>query len=276
MSKLTCWDFTLKFGDNYDDKFKLGKALSEICKEQSTFQLEKSLTGYEHWQGRVITKKQFRVNEIIKIGQEEFLRGIHWSPTTNHNKGNMTYVTKDYTRVEGPYIIGDFNKVLTRQLREFYERQEYEWQESIRLLATSYNDRKIDIVYCEHGNNGKSIFAEALEFEGITEEIPPYRLMDDIFAWVFGRPKKKCYIVDMPRGMKKEKLADFYAGLEVLKNGVCYDKRYSARKIRFDRPRVIVFTNGLPMFNLMSADRWSVWAINRDKELVRYNVSFDD
>ena len=94
MSKLTCWDFTLKFGDNYDDKFKLGKALSEICKEQSTFQLEKSLTGYEHWQGRVITKKQFRVNEIIKIGQEEFLRGIHWSPTTNHNKGNMTYVTK--------------------------------------------------------------------------------------------------------------------------------------------------------------------------------------
>ena len=50
----------------------------------------------------------------------------------------MTYVTKDFTRVEGPYIIGDFDKVLTRQLREFYERIPYDWQDSIRELATSY------------------------------------------------------------------------------------------------------------------------------------------
>lgn len=65
----------------------------------------------------------------------------------------------------------------------------------------------------------------------------------------------------MPRGMKKDKLADFYSGIEVIKNGVAYDKRYTAQKIRFNRPRVFVFTNTLPEFNLMSKDRWKVWTL---------------
>ena len=69
----------------------------------------------------------------------------------------------------------------------------------------------------------------------------------------------------MPRGMKKDKLADFYAGIEVIKNGVAYDKRYNAKKIYFDRPRVFVFTNMLPCFDLMSKDRWNVWTLhNKD------------
>lgn len=69
----------------------------------------------------------------------------------------------------------------------------------------------------------------------------------------------------MPRGMKKDKLGDFYSGIEVIKNGVAYDKRYSAKKIRFDRPRIIVFSNELPNFELMSEDRWKLWTINDNK-----------
>ena len=35
-------------------------------------------------------------------------------------------------------------------------------------------------------------------------------------------PPQKAYIIDMPPGMKKDKLADFYAGLESIKNGVTF------------------------------------------------------
>ena len=73
----------------------------------------------------------------------------------------------------------------------------------------------------------------------------------------------------MPRGMKKDKLGDFYAGIEVIKNGVAYDKRYTAKKTRFDRPRIFVFTNTLPVFELLSKDRWQVWEV-KDKTLHKY------
>ena len=33
----------------------------------------------------------------------------------------------------------------------------------------------------------------------LAESVPPYRLMDDMFSWVCGRPIKPCYIMDLPR-----------------------------------------------------------------------------
>jgi hypothetical protein len=74
----------------------------------------------------------------------------------------------------------------------------------------------------------------------------------------------------MPRGMKKDKLGDFYSGIEVIKNGVAYDKRYTAKKIRFNRPRIFVFTNTLPELNLMSKDRWVIWTIINN-DLIKWN-----
>jgi len=105
----------------------------------------------------------------------------------------------------------------------------------------------------------------------MAEEIPPFRLMDDIFQWVAGRPIKPVYIVDMPRGMKKDRLGDFYSGIEVIKNGVAYDKRYHAKKIRFNRPRVFVFTNELPNLDLMSKDRWVIWMVDEEYEVIELN-----
>jgi hypothetical protein len=140
----------------------------------------------------------------------------------------------------------------------------YEWQKQIIGMIDHWDGRKIDLIYDKPGCIGKSMISEYLEFNGLAEEIPPYRLMDDIFQWVCSRPIKKAYLVDMPKGMKKDKLGDLYSGLEVIKNGVAYDKRYTAKKIRFDRPRIFVFTNELPQFKLMSLDRWQVWEINRE------------
>jgi hypothetical protein len=137
-------------------------------------------------------------------------------------------------------------------------------------MSTAFDMRKIDLIYDPNGNIGKSLFSEYLEYNGLAEEIPPFRLMDDIFQWVCSRPIKKCYIVDMPRGMKKDKLGDFYSGIEIIKNGVAYDKRYNAKKIRFDRPRIFVFTNMLPEFSLMSKDRWNVWIVDEEFKMVKY------
>lgn len=276
-TKLTCFDITLKFEEGpYDDHFKLGKALGEICKAHSTFQKEKSLTGFLHWQGRVITKKQYRMSEIVKIGAEEFLHGIHWSPTANVNKGNMDYVTKDFTRCEGPFVVGDLNKPLTWQLKEFYGYGSLmPWQAEIKEILQRREMRMIHLVWDKTGNNGKSLFCEAMEYEGLIEECPPYRMMDDVFQWVYGMPSKPAYVFDLPRGIKKGNLGDFYAGIEVIKNGVAFDKRNYPKKRRIGRPIVVVFTNTLPNFDLMSRDRWVVHVLE-DGELSRFDPGGGD
>ena len=269
-TKYTCFDFTLKYDENYNDACKLGKDLSEICKGHSTFQLERSDTDYTHWQGRVITKKQYRKNEILKIGKDNFLKGIHWSITSNVNKNNMDYVTKNYTRIEGPFEVNDFTKILTWQLQEFNTYGLWHWQQKIKDLCCVKDMRSIHLIYDAKGHCGKSLFCEYLEYHGIAEEVPPFRLMDDIFQWVYSVAGKNAYIFDMPRAMKKDRLGDFYSGIEIIKNGVAYDKRYSAKKIRFNRPQIFVFTNTIPLMEFMSADRWRLWTINDEHELIEY------
>jgi hypothetical protein len=269
-TKYTCFDFTLKYDEAYTDAHTLGKDLAEICKPKSTFQLERSITGYDHWQGRVITKKQYRENEIRRIGKETFLKGIHWSVTCNANKNNMDYVTKNYTRIEGPWEVKDFNKILTWQLKEFNTYGLWHWQQKIKDLCVVKDMRSIHLIYDQKGHCGKSLFCEYLEFNNIAEEVPPFRLMDDIFQWVHSVAGKNAYIFDMPRAMKKDRLGDFYSGIEIIKNGVAYDKRYNAKKIRFNRPQVFVFTNTLPVMEFMSKDRWKIWTINSEHELIEF------
>lgn len=268
--ELNVWDFTLSNKNNLDINI-LKDTLCEVSKHWA-LQLEKGETGYIHWQGRFSLMKRKRLGALIKLFKlYEQWDEVHFSPTANANTKNFNYVMKADTRIDGPWTDKDEEKFETKQLQIFKGYKMYPWQKTLENKATDWCPRKIDMIYDTVGNQGKSIFSEYLEYTGVAEEIPPFRMMDDIFQWVASRPKKQCYIIDMPRALKKDKLADFYAGIEIVKNGVCYDKRYKAVKKRFDRPRIFVFTNTLPNFNFMSPDRWVVWEINQKKILQKWD-----
>lgn len=268
-SQIYIFDFTLKHNEQFDEHNILKDLLS--FSKKLSFQLEESpTTGYLHWQGRVSLYKKKRLGTLIADAKDiESLKSIHWSPTSSNCK-DFNYVLKSDTRVKGPWTEKDVPPVVTKQMKIFAGWSLRPWQQSLINTTSQFCMRSIDLVYDPQGNAGKSLFSEYLESISSSEEIPPFRLMDHIFEWVATRPIKKIYIVDMPRGMKKDKLGDFYSGIEVIKNGVAYDKRYSAKKIRFDRPRIIVFTNELPNLDLMSLDRWKLWTIT-DHELKVYD-----
>lgn len=278
MSKqLYIWDFTIPFDEYYHQDLKLLKdKLSSNCKKW-IFQREISQTNaYDHLQGRVSLRKKMVASSLIQVFKSmgDITHGVHLSPTTKTcvDTNNFSYVMKDDTRYDGPWSDQDPEEIPdTVQMKLFKQWNLYPWQKTISEQVNEFDMRCIDLIYDPNGNEGKSIFAEFLELQGDVEEIPPFRLMDDIFQWVAGCPGKKAYIVDMPRGMNKERLGDFYAGIEVIKNGVAYDKRYKRHKVRFSRPRIFIFTNTLPLFDLMSKDRWNVWIINDQLELETYN-----
>lgn len=280
MSKqLYMWDFTIPFDEYYHQDLKLLKdKLSSNCKKW-VFQREIGKTSdYDHLQGRISLRKKAVASTIISLFKSmgDVTHGVHLTPTTKTcvDSNNFSYVMKDDTRYDGPWSDQDPKEVPdTIQMKLFKQWDKYPWQQTILDMIQVFDMRAIDIIYDPNGHEGKSIFAEYLETQGSkdTEIIPPYRLMDDIFQWVCGIPGKKAYLVDMPRGMKKDSLGDFYAGIEVIKNGMAYDKRYKRQKVWFSRPRIFIFTNTLPAFDLMSKDRWNVWIINDQLELETYN-----
>lgn len=270
------WDLTISEEKSTPDPLQVAKALKEVFKKW-VFQKEKGDEGYVHWQVRGSLYKKRRQKDVIE-NFGELLWNAHWSPTsTTVHKGNhFNYVMKADTRVEGPWKdtddIFEDPPVLTRQLKKFYEHNPYPWQSKVRELVQRVDDRWITCIVDPGANKGKSVLVEALEYERLAYEVPPMTCMEDIMQCCMCLKPQKAYCIDMPRSMKKEKLASFYAGIEALKNGVMYDKRHFFKKRRIDRPQILVFTNTLPDFSLLSLDRWQVYFVTDECELAHYQI----
>lgn len=264
--------------EKFTDYRDVASALNTVAKYWA-FQKEHGKSeDYLHWQVRLSLHKKTCCNTVLRDIVPQ-LPG-HWSVTskTVHDAGNQfNYVLKDDTRVDGPWTSKEEIRdppVLTRQLRNFMKLDPYHWQLSASELATAYDERKIHYLYDPHYNSGKSIFCEWLEYQELAEEIPPFTMMEDIMQFVMCQPKAGCYLFDMPAAMKKEKMHQMYSGLEMLKNGFLYDKRYNGKKRRINRPSMLVFANNLPKLDLMAPDRWKVWYITPDKALVEFDDVF--
>lgn len=268
--QLCVFDFTCKCdGVPYD---VVKKFLRKVAKKW-IFQQEKGTTsGYLHWQGRVSLKDKATVPTAISLFNQALGPGFgKVSPTCDENakemaKGNAFYCIKDDTRIDGPWSDEtDFESFETEEVKVIEEHGLKPWQRTIKeMIEVGYDGRSINVVYCPDGNIGKSTFTEWLEYKQIAYEIPMMRLMEDIMQCVMCVNKSrfwKAFTIDMPRAMKKEKLFDFYSGIECLKNGVAYDKRYKFEKVRFNRPHIWIFTNTEPDTTLMSRDRWKIWKV---------------
>lgn len=266
MKEITGIDFTLKAEDELPDK------VLKFCQDyfkKWVFQLERSDTGYLHWQGRGrLVKRRTLASCVGVLGPA--LPGVHLSASSTNSLGDssFSYVMKADTRVAGPWKDEDPEPPkLTRQLKDFLTKDKYPWQTFIEASVKETDDRYIKVVIDTVGNIGKSVFVEYLEYNGLAYEIPAVNCLEDMMQICMGIPVQKAYVIDMPRGLKKEKLAGMYAGLEALKNGTMYDKRYSFKKRRIDRPQVIVFTNVKPDVSLLSLDRWIFYNITADMNI---------
>ena len=275
------WDLTIPNKDkNYSQQFV--KDFLNKWADKWVFQEEPYQEGGTHYQCRFFLKVK-RTGSALKgalIAENELFGD--WSPTTKdvHLNNNFNYVMKP-ERVAGPWTNKD--KEETWQLKEFMEKGiHYPYHQQILEMLNKKDWRNVDLIYCPKGSKSKTIFCEYLEYNNLAVDIPPLRNMEDIMAWGLCEIKNsqgvdwynnpKAFVIDMPRGMKKDKLGEFYAGIETMKDGRFYDKRYEAQKCRIGRPRVFIFSNALPKFDLLSRDRWNVWLLDDDLKLNKYDI----
>lgn len=260
MNPICVYDFTCS--KEHNGKDDIMKLLKLHCKKWC-FQEENGESGYPHFQGRMSLKMKERIGTCI----HKFPR-FHLSPTSKENSDNVFYVTKEETRVDGPWKDTDKVIYIPRQIRDIETL--YPWQQHIVDDRNVWNTRTINIVIDETGNHGKSILASYIGVHEIGRSLPYSNDFRDISRMVMGTESKSLYIIDIPRALKKEQMFQFFAGIEQLKNGYAFDDRYSFQEKYFDCPNIWIFMNKKPENNLLSKDRWKYWEINYNLELQRF------
>ena len=269
---ISVWDFTLTCqGTDQKELIKQFHEASGILKKW-TFQEELSETGYAHYQGRVSFGTKTR-SPITRCSSIPALMGARWSVTSNENRTNDFYVTKAESRAAGPWSNRDEPPpYIPRQFREVTSL--YPWQQSIWDDVVKWDSRTINFLYDVSGNIGKSVLVGKLRGAGRAAALPPANDFADLLGMVCDRQRRttpaKAFIVDMPRAIHQERLGGLYAGLESVKNGYAYDKRYKFREAFFDSPIIWVFGNVLPDPRYLSYDRWKFWCVNGKRELVKF------
>lgn len=253
------WDFTLKAEGTTKDM--VIEKLKEFAKKW-TFQLEKGASGYIHYQGRISLKVKSRTGPNI------FKGGIHWSPTSSANRNNDFYVSKNDTRIDGPWSDKDIELYIPKQFRD---KVLYDWQQEVLDTANVFNDRIIDLIYDETGNKGKSTLASIAELLHGAIDVPPINDCKEVIQYVCNEcmdnniRDPKLIFIDLPRAMNKDNLNGMYSAIETIKKGKLVDTRYHTKKWWIDSPRIWVFSNHLPDKNLLSNDRWRIWTIKANK-----------
>lgn len=259
------WDFTCPA--NLWELEELRSHLRSIAKKW-VFQLERGgETGYMHYQGKV--------SLISKTRQFDIEDGDTSASHISDGKSLFNYVTKEASRVAGPWSDKDTPKFLQKKVEKMTTL--YSWQRWLVGEAGIYLDRYIDLICDPEGCKGKSSIVSYCEYHDIAVKIPMMTGMNGkdcvqiVLQMYLEKGKgEKAYVIDFPRALRKDKLHEFYEAIETIKDGYLFDMRYGFTKRWMEVPRIFIFTNELPDESLLSRDRWRVWNIDEEKDIIKY------
>lgn len=155
----------------------------------------------------------------------------------------------------------------------------YPWQKELidMIENVTPNGRDIHWVYDKKGRKGKSVLGEYLEdnyadqvyfFDDLGNAREAATVLEGVFqsGWA-----GNTIIIDLTRCAEHhDRMYDY---LERLANGRITSQKYKGKRLKFDKPHIIVFSNFTPHTDKMSLDRWQIKTINDDYELVKLSVN---
>lgn len=261
-------DITIPDKVDHEDLIKF---FQDHCKHWC-FQLEcGEETGYIHYQCRISLNDKMRCANVAKTLMDTFdLEGCHVSPT-NNNTTDYIYVTKEETRLEGPWSDKDFitESKIPKRFRGTITWKPFQ-QSILNLINTPPDDRHVHIVVDSAGNHGKSFFVDWLAVHKKAAFIPQMKEARDIMRMVMNKEKSTCYFIDFPRATSHNDQHAIYSSIETIKRGYAYDDRYHFKDEYFEPPHIWVFTNKQPDISLLSKDRWIFHTIDAFYQLQTY------
>ncbi len=183
----------------------------------------------------------------------------HWERCRSWKKA-IKYCSKTDTRIDGPWT--NIRGLTWREsiIDPLAGIELYQWQKDIINIIDSPMERRLIHWYYDNvGNIGKTTLACH-----IVDKYPKGKILyangggKDIlygFSSMLEEHDVKAVIIGLTRSD-----ANYvsYKTLEMLKDGVCYTRKYESHMIRFNPPHVIVLANFPPVLTPCSLDRWRV------------------
>lgn len=262
------WDF--RANEDWATAEEIKEQLKVLGKKWS-FQLEKGEnTGYVHWQGRISLWKKVRGTQLAKLWEAAGLDIPNYcQPSSRNSVGENFYTTKIATRVDGPWTSKDSEAQYVQKRMANVELRG--WQQQVVDSVNDTDDRKIDVIIDNTGNNGKSYLALYCHQNKLGISMPPVNDCKELMATLFCILEErqcrepKMIFMDMPRAMGKDKIGQIYSAMERVKDGICQDLRYKYKEWIFEPPKVWVTTNTPPNMGWLSHDRWRIWTITNGR-----------
>lgn len=276
IAAVACWDFYFNSSSVEVNDLPSPKDFKKILRKHSKkwiFQLEKGAGGRFHYQVRISLKDKVRNFKKLEGLNSKYINEI---PTCSENMNQFGYdsyqAKDDHTRVEGPWAYND--PCLSRDFALMGIHGESDlrpWQKSIIEKARTDELRKIIFIYDPQGNQGKSVLFKFMGIMRIGKELPMCNDFQSVMRMAYDVGEFPCYMIDMPRAMKKEKLFGLFSGIEKLKGGYAYDDRNTFRDRYFMNPAIIVASNKMPDMTMLTGDRWDFYSIE-ENELVKSDL----
>lgn len=283
---ISCFDLTIPYERYFDTQLNEGKVLPEEIKDiirphckAWAFQLEQGeKTGYLHYQCRFSLHSRKRKSQATRFFCnlfDQLVAGINVSPTAKENSKNFFYVTKEETRVAGPWTDKDPSEHIPSHLLD--HKPWYPWQKTMLDEWNKPPDhRQINIIVNKPGGVGFSWFcnywAVRQEIGLITLQTEAKHILRSVYCLDKAKKSRKVYVVDLPRAVRlggtgfrrdanREKFAQMFTAIEQFKGGYTEEDRYKTDPRFIEIPHVWVSMNGLPPVEDLMPDRWRIWKI---------------
>lgn len=239
------YDVTLPREKATDEE--LQKFIEALGVERYAYGREIGEGGYEHYQIRYVLKKPSIWNAQKAIWGP---RGGHVSPTSREGH-NFNYVEKE----------GEFFRSWEGPLRKFATIDFLPWQGQAVAVLQAQNDRQVAVIVDVEGNHGKSWLGKMLEARHIADYCPVNSgEASEYISYCFEYPSK-AYVFDIPRSDTIKDKKQMWKAIESIKNGCLYERRYCPKKKWIDPPKILIFANEEPPYELLTKDRWTVYEI---------------
>lgn len=201
----------------------------------------------------------------------------HFEPCRSWKQSGR-YCCKEDTRDSEAFCSPDLKVLVRATVKDPLEgKQLYGYQKYIlKLLKKPPHDRYVYWFWEENGNVGKSALVKHIYLKNKDHTIIASGKGNDvrnqINLHVNGNEAKKIYgkdlniaILDISRTNE-----DYvsYEVIEQIKNGLLYSGKYEGGICCFNSPHVIIFANFKPKEDSLSADRWKIFEIDDEGELV--------
>ena len=198
------------------------------------------------------------------------------------------YVTKNDTRIGGPYYCG----IKEKFSMEYSNSKLTVWQQDLYTFlckATQqkyFRDRIVIVVQDPKGNSGKSFFLKwlAVGQKLLNSKKLPVTSVDRLLSAVVKATADRKHIdlftINFTRSKGEDQsYKDLFAAIEEIKDGYIVDAMYgNYKEAIFDPPIVVIFTNLMLDGNLLdslSADRWLRLVIDDQKQIINSGIAWN-